>query len=324
MHDLLVTVQLDDEDRRTLERAVGPATRLHHLSDVEGQLEDLLPRVEAILCAGLRQFTPAMIQRMESLRMVQTLLAGADYLPREFFRSGVAVCTASGAGSHHIAEHAFALLLAAGKNVVLHTNAIRQARFDRSPVNHPLGGKALGILGFGNIGRIVGEFGRAFGMRILAINRSGRTDLDVGFIGALDDLEHLLRASDYITITLPLTRKTIGLIGPEELAAMKPEAVLVNVARAGVVQEEALYRHLKANPGFRAAFDVWWTYPEGEEGRPFSLPFHELNNFIMTPHIAGHVPGHRKEMMRLAIENIGNFFMKKRLVNRVKEEDIPP
>jgi glycerate dehydrogenase len=323
MRRLLVTVRLDEEDRRALEQAAEGAA-VHEFEEVRGRLEEILPGVEVILCAGLAGLEPDKIRRMGSLRMVQTLLAGADHLPREVFRPGVIVCTGSGAGSHHIAEHAFALLLAAAKNVVGHTNAIRGAKFDRSPVNLALKGKVLGILGFGHIGRIVGSIARAFGMKVMAINRTGHTEEPVEFIGTLEDLHHVLRSADYVVITLPLTSRTMDLIGRSELEAMKPEAVLVNVARARIVQEEALYQHLRANPDFRAAFDVWWTYPSGQEGHPFSLPFHELENFIMTPHVAGHVPSHRKEMMRLAIENIGNYFMEKPLMNEVKEDDIPP
>ncbi len=321
---LIVTVQLDPEDRKALGRAAGPATELVYADDLERSMDELLPRVGVILCAGLRQFTPSMIDRMGSLRMVQTLLAGADHLPSELFRPEVAVCTVSGAVAQEVAEHAIALLASAAKNVVTHTLAVREGKFDRSPTNLSLRGRVLGILGFGNVGRAVGDIGRALGMSIFAINRTGRTEERVDFIGTAKDLHRLLRKADFLVICLPLTKSTEGLIGKEELEAMKRDAVLVNVGRARVVQEGALFEHLKANPAFRAAFDVWWTYPKGLEGRLFSLPFHELENFVMTPHVADRVPGHRKKMMGLAIKNIGNFFMGKPLLNRVKEEDFPP
>ncbi|MEE9236710.1 MAG: 2-hydroxyacid dehydrogenase [Thermoplasmata archaeon] len=323
MTTLLATVRLNDGERQVLERAAThhPVVYFHEL---KGSPDEVLPEVEVLLCAGLRDFTPSMMRRMTSLRLVQTLLAGADHIAYELFRRDMVVCTTSGAGSHHVAEHAFALLIAAAKNLVSHTLSIREGRFDRSPRNLPLKGMTLGIVGFGNVGRIVGSLGRASGMRIHAINHSGETQEPVEFIGTLKDLSHLLRNVDYLVICLPLTGSTEGLIGQEELQAMKQAAVLVNVGRARVVQEEALYRHLKANPHFRGAFDVWWTYPSGEMGRPFNLPFHELRNFIMTPHVGGNVSGHRKEMMRFAIENIGNYFMDKPLSNRIEEEDFPP
>lgn len=319
---VLAAVRLDAQDRRSLER-VAKSHRVVHLHEVES-LEEVLPDVEVLLCVGLCDFTPTMMERMSSLRLVQTLLAGADHLPLEIFRPGVVVCTTAGAGSRHVAEHAFALILAAAKNVVSHTLSLRDENFDRSPRNLVLKDATLGILGLGHVGRIVADMGRAFGMKVYAVNSTGRTREEVEFIGTLSHLDTLLRRSDYVVICLPLTRRTDGLIGEQELSIMKPGGVLVNVGRARVVQEEPLYERLKANPEFRAAFDVWWRYPAGGKGRPFKLPFHELKNFIMTPHVAGHVPSHRRELTRLAIENIGNYFMGRPLLNRVEGGDLPP
>lgn len=323
MRRLLVTVKMDNEDKRLLEDTVGDHAAVHYLRE-EPEAEAILPEVEVVLCAGLRMFTPEALQSMRSLRMIQTLMAGADHLPGELFRRGVAICTGSGIGSHRIAEHAFALLLAAAKNVVTHTNNIRQGRFDRSPVNVELKDSTLAVLGYGHIGRIVGRLGRGFGMRVMAISRSGRADEWVEFAGTPKDLPHVLTQADFIVVCLPLTKHTEGLIGRDELKMMKPNAILVNVGRARVVDESALYEHLKSNPSFRAAFDVWWQYPSCTTGYPFSQPFHELDNFVMTPHVADHVAKHRKDMMRFAIENIGNYFIARPLLNRVGVDDEPP
>ncbi len=179
------------------------------------------------------------------------------------------------------------------------------------------------MVGLGNVGQAVARRGKALDMKVMAINRSGETTEPVDFIGTLDDLKQVLQHSDYLVLTLPLTPKTLGLIGPRELKLMKDSAVLVNVARGRVVQERALYAHLRSNPEFRAAFDVWWTYPSGKEGRPYAQPFQDLENFIATPHVAGHVSGHREAMMRLAIDNIDRFYKGKPLMNRVIEEDFP-
>ncbi len=324
MSTLLVTVSLENEDRRALQQAVRPGTQISIVKEFEGITDEALSKVEVILCAGLKELPPSRIRRMESLKMVQTLLAGADHLPSEVFMRGTAVCTGSGAASHHVAEHAFALLLAGAKNVVTHADAIRAGRFDRDPTNHPLLGLVLGIVGFGNVGRAVAHRGKAFGLRIMAINRTGKTAEAVDFIGTLEDLELVLRDSDYLVLSLPLTPETSELIGDKELEAMKDSAVLVNVARGNIIQEKALYNHLRSHPGFRAASDVWWRYPQGKEGRPYTHPFHRLENFIATPHVAGHVPGHRKAMMKLAIENIGNFYMGRPLMNLVAQRDSLP
>lgn len=324
MSVLLATVRLEDEDRAALERIIPEGTRTLLFPSPDLPPEDVLGDVEVLLCVGLRHFTPSMLDALTSLRFVQSLPAGADHLPRNLFREGVTICSGAGAGSHHIAEHAFALLLASAKNIVSHTQAIRTGIWDRTPINRTLRGKHLGILGFGHVGRLVAAMGRAAGMRILALNRSGTTEEKVDFAGTQEDLTKVLRQADYVVSALPLTEQTVGLLGPKELETMKPDAVLVNVGRGKVVQEEALFDHLKAHPDFRAAFDVWWTYPGASGGRPFTLPLHDLENFLMTPHVAGHGPNHRQAMMRLALENVGNFYKGKPLMNRLTPEDLPP
>ncbi len=317
---LLVTVRLEEGDRKALREVAGRGTEVLTLEELGDSSRDVLPEVEVVLCAGLRDIGTSDIERMKSLRMVQTLLAGADHLPAEVFRPEVAVCTGAGAASHDIAEHALALLLAAAKNVVQHSNAISNGRFDRSLANLTMRGRVLGVLGLGNVGTIVARQCKDLGMEVMAINRSGDTAEDVDFVGTLDDLEHVLRESDYLVLCLPLTSRTEGIIGRKELETMKGDSILVNVGRGALVREKDLYEHMLSHPAFRAAFDVWWRYPSSEEGRPFTQPFHELKNFIATPHVAGHVPGHREAMMALAIENIGNFYMGRVLMNRIVQE----
>lgn len=325
MSVLLATLELDADSRAALTQVVPPETHVVVVPRPNLPPEDVLPQVEVLLCAGLRHFTPPMIEALASLRLVQSLPAGADHLPPGLFRDGVAICSGAGAAPYHIAEHAFALLLAAARNVVAHTNALRAGEFDRAPINRTLRGKHLVVLGFGHVGRAVATLGRAAGMEISALNRSGTTAEEVDFVGTLADLETVLPRADYLVLTLPLTQRTLDLMGRAELGAMKPDATLVNVGRGRVIQEEALYDHLEAHPDFRAGIDVWWSYPSESGGaRPFRLPFHTLGNFIMTPHVAGHVPNHRAAMMKLAMENIENFFKGKPLINQLTHEDMPP
>ena len=88
---------------------------------------------------------------------------------------------------------------------------------------------------------------------------------------------------------------------------MKDYGILVNIARGRILVEDDLFEHLKAHPKFRAALDVWWTYPDGTEGRPFHRPFHELSNVVMTPHIAFAIPNQRRRAMEAAVENVLRF-----------------
>ena len=148
---------------------------------------------------------------------------------------------------------------------------------------------------------------RAFEMRVCAIRRDvGRSaEDDLAFLGGLQSLPDVLRRADYLAITLPLTPETRGLIGPAQLALMKPMAILVNVARAQIVDEDALYAALAERRIAAAALDVWYRYPSAPGPLlPAGRPFHELPNVLMTPHVSGWTDGMLEARASLIAENI--------------------
>jgi phosphoglycerate dehydrogenase-like enzyme len=125
------------------------------------------------------------------------------------------------------------------------------------------------------------------------------------FLGGPDALDEVLRRADYLVVTSPLTPATRGVLGERELALMKPTAVLVNVARAEIVDEEALYQALRRSAIAGAILDVWYRYPTGPEAtRPARLPFHELENVLMTPHVSGWTDGMLEARADVIAENI--------------------
>jgi phosphoglycerate dehydrogenase-like enzyme len=158
-------------------------------------------------------------------------------------------------------------------------------------------------------------------MKVLAFGRHPVKDAGVELLRGRDGLRRLLRESDVVVLAVPLTRATRGLIGREELAAMRPGATLVNVARGEVVQKEAVYDHLVRNPGFVYATDVWW--PDGASGESFSpdLPFLELENFIGTPHASGPSAIITGSVAKGAIENLTRYFKGKSLKNVVDRSE---
>jgi phosphoglycerate dehydrogenase-like enzyme len=151
-------------------------------------------------------------------------------------------------------------------------------------------GKTLGLVGFGTIGQAVAQRALAFGMRVLAVCEGVPSAAPrVDFLGQPDDLPLLLRDSDFLVIACPLTERTRDMIGVLQLSMMKPSSFLINVSRAEIIEERALYEALRGRRIAGAALDVWYRYPENARqiSHGSAFPFHELPNVIMTPHMAG-------------------------------------
>jgi phosphoglycerate dehydrogenase-like enzyme len=195
------------------------------------------------------------------------------------------------------AETALMLMLSAAKQ----NNPIEQKfrqhdwrpRYESNPALM-LHGKTVLILGYGHIGRHVGQVCRALGMRVLAVRRSGRKLADdpaQAEIFTPDALPDLLPQANFLVITLPQTVETEGMIGETELNILPDQAILVNVGRAAVVDQRALYQALESGKLHSAGIDVWYNYPKDEDSRantpPADYPFHTLENIVMSPHRGG-------------------------------------
>jgi len=196
------------------------------------------------------------------------------------------------------AEMAVALLLAAARGIVPADQALRRGDWtlryaeDRGVV---LAGRTAVVLGFGAIGRRVAEALVGLGMKVRAVRRHVPADAEEGARVAVHgpgDLDVLLPAADALVVALPLTPETRGLLDARRLALLPRGALVVNVARGEVIDEDALYEALAAGRLGGAGLDAWWRYPAGEEDRgrvlPSQRPFHELDRVVMSPHRAGH------------------------------------
>jgi phosphoglycerate dehydrogenase-like enzyme len=177
------------------------------------------------------------------------------------------------------------------------------------------------ILGFGGIGRATARLMRAFGARIYAVNSSGCTSEPVEFIGTLADLDRVLAAADVLVIALPLINATRGLIGARELGLMKPAPILVNVGRAAIVDEHALYEHLRDQPEFCAGIDTWWHEPGPGSGFSTSYPFFDLPNLIGSPHNSGVTDGALQVGACKAAENVRRFLRGEAVTGVARLED---
>jgi glycerate dehydrogenase len=258
----------------------------------EASLSQLLPSIDILLVFFWPSFlTPENLSRMSNLRLIQSILAGVNHIPFTQLDRKVVVCSNAGAYSDEVAEYAWALLLSAAKRIVDFHTAVKTGEWT---LRRTLGGKevtilegrTLGILGYGGIGSAVSRIGKGFSMKIYAFSRKSVLEKGVKSFQGDKGLLTVLAESDAVIISLPLTKFTNKIIDPDKLATMKKDAILVNIARGELVDETALYEHLKTNTDFRYATDVWW-YREGKESLKTLSPFFELSNFIGTPHVSG-------------------------------------
>jgi phosphoglycerate dehydrogenase-like enzyme len=189
-----------------------------------------------------------------------------------------------------------------------------------APFRPELAGSTVGLIGYGHIGRAVARRAKAFGLRVMALART-RRDLEPppDWLGEPGELPALLEAADFVVIACPLNEATRGLIGRREFAHMKPEAVLINVARGPIVDEDALYEALESRTIRGAVLDVWYRYPEpGETAvRPSRHPFHHLDNVVMTPHCSGWTEGLMARRFAVIIDNIERLRQGRPLMNQV-------
>jgi phosphoglycerate dehydrogenase-like enzyme len=302
---LLVALQRSDSLRTGLNR---------FLPEVDwGFLDDVPPAdrwgVEALLVGSLSremgEFDPS---SMPKLRFVQRIYTGLDGFPFERMPEGVRVAGNVGAFGPYVAEHAVALALAAARDLRGAGEMVRTGHLRPAPEHRILYRSTAVILGYGVIGREIARRLAAFEVRVIGVNRDGTPAPGVEVMFPASRLREAVGLGAFVFEVRPLSRRTAGTIGAAELEAMRPDAVFVNVGRAGTVVEEALFRHLETHPSFRAGLDVWWEEDYGTGRLPSRFPFSSLPNFVGTPHSAGVASGIEADILQRAAENLGRFF----------------
>ena len=322
-HYIVVTYKAGEPRRAQIREYFGPETEVSFLTDMPpGLRQQTLIKAEALLAWNLRkELGPSEFKLLKNVRMIQLLSAGADSVPYADVPLDIVVASNVGAYAEPMAEHVLAMTLALAKNLFREHRNLMRGEFNQSLLNRKLHGSICGILGFGGIGRATARLMRGLGIRIYAVNTSGRTDEPVEFVGTLDSLRRVLSVSDVLVISLPLMKSTRGLIGKQELEWMKPNTILVNVARGEIIDEAALYAHLVTNPDFSAGIDAWWTEPFSHGEFHTSYPLLELPNLIGSPHNAAMVPGITDETTIRAVENVKRFLDNKPVIGVVRRED---
>ncbi len=320
---LIVTYRVSEERREFLKKIAGDIANVSFLNDMPAGLrEQTLVSAAALLAWNLpREVTPSEFRLLKNVRLLQLLSAGADHVPYAELPAGITIASNVGAYAEPMAEHVLAMVLALAKNLVREHRNMAMGAFNQSALNRRVSGSACVIIGFGGIGRATARLMRGMGMRVLALNTSGKTDEPVDFIGTSRDLRYVLSESDVVVLSIPLTKSTRGMIGKRELEWMKSDAILVNVARGDIIDEAALYQHLAGHPAFRAGIDAWWFEPFTHGEFKTTFPFFTLPNVIGSPHNSAIVPGMNEESTRRAMENIIRFLRGETISGVVRRED---
>jgi phosphoglycerate dehydrogenase-like enzyme len=263
--------------------------------------------VEVLLLLNNGLVGKKLFEDFPNVKLLQSMSAGVDFIDFSSIPRDVNLCSNAGAYKESIAEHVFGMILFFSKHLNRNHDRLRKGTFEVSTDGIFLAGKTIGVVGAGGIGQSVARVAKAFNMRTIGINTSGKAAPNFDAVLKMDRLDDLLKKSDFVVISLPLNIHTRNLIDAKMLRLMKEDAILVNVARGPIISQADLYTHLKAHPGFKAGIDVWWTYPKKGERFSLDFPFFELSNFLGSPHNADGVPEAIGEGKKHAFENILRF-----------------
>lgn len=267
----------------------------------EEKLALLVESADALL-VGTDRVTRKVLENAKRLRIISKYGVGIDNIDTEFAsQKGICVCNTPGVNTEAVADYTFALLLALARKIPQSHSDLLAGRWNKS-VGVEIWGKTLGILGLGEIGKAVARRAKGFNMRILAYDLYPDDAFAEQYGVLFADLKTVLSQSDFISIHLALTEETRNLIGREQLAWMKTDSILINTARGGIVDEEALYEALASKALAGAGLDVFQVEPLEQS------PLRGLDNVILTPHNASATVEAIKRMTEQSTENVIAFF----------------
>jgi D-3-phosphoglycerate dehydrogenase len=250
--------------------------------DSDSDLAEVIARYDAIVIRSATKLTSELIERGERLKAIGRAGVGVDNVDvAAATRRGIVVANAPESTVVSAAEQTIGLLVALARNIPQAHAALKQGRWERSRWGGvELAGKTLGVLGFGRIGQQVARRGLGLGMRVVAYDPFvGEDRFREAGVERVERMEDVLAAGDFVTLHLPLSDETRGIVGREAIAAMKDGARLVNAARGALLDEEALADALRSGKLAGAALDVF-------SAEPYSGPLLELDDVVVTPHLA--------------------------------------
>lgn len=294
----------------------------------EQSLVQIVPGVEVFFGSLV---TENILKAATDLKFIQIPWTGVENLDFDLLQKyNVVVCN-SHSNSSAVAEHAVALMMDAAKKLSYHDRLLRQGKWNRlisnqlntvSPFSSLISNSKVGIIGFGAIGKRIYEILKGFNCTFKAFTKDK--------LNSAEEIEHLLilppseiinelHELKFVFVTVPLTKETFRMVNKKFLSSMSTDAVLINISRGEIVEEEDLFKALQDNTISFAAIDTWFNYPTRNNPEVFPstrFNFHLLDNIILSPHRAGYV---KEGLPHLddAIENLNRFYLGKQLINKV-------
>ncbi len=293
-------------------QAAGVPLEIVAIASQKELTDPQLSQAEVVLCWD---FDAEQFKRSPNLRWIHKMSTGVDrMLYPELVNSPVILTNAAGAHALPIAEHVIGVMLAIVKELPRASRFQRQHRWVKD-FTRELGGQVLGIVGMGHVGEEIARLAKAMSMTTMAVRRRDLPAQHVDQLLPMDGLHDLLRRSDFVVVTLPLTPRTRGLFGAEEFRAMRPTSYFINIARGQIVHEPALIEALKGGQIAGAALDVAAVEP-----LPAESPLWDMENVIITPHTSGHSTRVNDRAVDLFCQNLGRYWMGEQLVNVVDKQ----
>lgn len=267
-------------------RESGYEVELRKDSPRKEELAELIARTHILGIRSKTKIDREMLEKAESLLCVGCFCIGTDQVDLDFAsKRGIPVFNAPFSNTRSVAELSIAEIIMLARKACYKSNLLHQGIWEKSAEGCvEVRGKTLGIVGYGHIGPQVGILAEAFGMRVLYFDIA--TKLPLGNAQAVRSLDEILYHSDFVTLHVPETERTVNLIGKKELALMKKNSCLINLSRGNVVELDALADSLKTGHLAGAALDVFPKEPNSNQEK-FDTPLQGIPNVILTPHIGG-------------------------------------
>jgi glyoxylate reductase len=267
-------------------------------------LEREIAKVDGLYCFVSDQIDRNLLEKAPHLKLISIMAVGYNNIDIEAAKErGIVVANTPGVLTDTTADLTFALMMATARRLVEAADYLKNGRWKSwAPMQltgQDIFGATLGIIGLGRIGTALAKRAKGFDMDILYYNRSRKPDVEKEMGIKFAELDHLLKESDFVCVMTPYTPETHNLIGDREISLMKKTAILINTARGGIVNEDALYRSLKNGDILAAGLDVY-----EQEPIPSNHPLLQLPNVVALPHIGSASYQTRMKMADLAANNL--------------------